>query len=175
MSDYSEAADAVLKLAKQHEHLVKAAEMLQKIGSFEQAADEAKARSVKAQKDSDDAADRLSALKNSALEVEGKVKELLAKGKEQASTMIDEAVQKSNELFGTAKAKADDVLRDARIEAERMKADVSASLEQSRVQKANMDALANQAQVKTDTAIRELAELTGKIAQARAEVKRMLG
>ena len=172
---YFQAADAVKKLARQYEHLVAAAEALDKMGSFEQAAAEAEDRSKRA---AVAAASEKAALAQLHQDVESTKALAVAiedRAHASAKAILDAAVQKAKDLVDVSRANAEGVKANAQAVAKRLTDDAAAVVASARRQKADIDAQRKAVQEGIDRGQVVLAEIEAKIANAREQVKRMLG
>lgn len=115
MSTYHEAADAIRRAAKQYEVFVKAAEILESTGSFENAAKEADAARLKA-----------AAARDAALAELAQAKTDLAAAKAQAKKIADESLEAYDAAMADARIKganeAHEMKEKAKADAEKIMA-----------------------------------------------------
>jgi len=124
MSDFTEAADSIRTIAKRLDGFRLAADMLERIGSVDQAAAEAEARAKAANTEAKDAMDRLTQAKVQLDDVNAAALDIIAKTKEDAAAMMLEAEAKSKAagqvLFDAIVAKANAIEGEAKAQANKL-------------------------------------------------------
>ena len=174
MDKYFEAVDTVRKLAKLYKGMEFAAEMLEKVGSFEQAADQAQARARTAREDELKTLAALEEAEKHVVEAGTQAKVLLDSTEEKVAAILEEATRQVQEAVAQAHVDAQALRDAATANAARMERDAALLVAEAKAQKADIDALTEQAEVKRDQAQRELAEITAKIAKAKEHITTLL-
>lgn len=174
MSKFLQAADTIKKLAKQQEHLVTAAAILEEIGSLEQACDERKAALAEADKNLLAARDDVENERRLAAGVKYAAADAAATAKANADiaasetqarldAMVEEAQTEAKSIVDAAKANGDKIVSDAQAAADALQADaVTARLA--------IATLLNESEAKQA----ELARLDDAIAKARGKVSAIM-
>lgn len=157
MNKTLKAADEVKKLHRMFQSLGEVVEVLDRIGSVEQAEQEAIARVEAANRDA-------YSIKEAVVEANAEAARIVEKAKVFADQHIAEAMAHAGKITAAADAEADRVTTEAAklLEVARMQVEKAES---------TVQACAIDVEVKT----RELAEIEEKIAKAQAQINKMLG
>ena len=157
MNSTLKAADEVKKLTTMFKALGEVVEVLDRVGSLEQAENEAQARIDKLNAE----AGAIKAVVDGTAE---EAERLVADAKAKAEEIVGEAQAAANGLVESARTQAGDVL----VEVERSRLDATTALESLRADAAEVTAA-------RDAAAADLVELEGKIAKAQEQITKILG
>jgi len=152
MSKFTDAADAIKRQVKTLEQWQLAAEVLDQIGSLDNATKEAQAALNKLRGECDVALADLGKVKADAKTTKDKVAATLLTAEADAERIVNEAKEKAGGIEASAKGKAEEVIELAKANA----ANVTSTA------RATVDALNKQ----RSEAEGKLAEVTGKVAEA---------
>lgn len=111
------AAESIRTLATRYKDMVEVADLLESIGSIEQASKEASAVCAKSQKDRDEALAELAALKKSISSFESDFAEKRVDAKADIDLMLSSALNEKLKIIEEANDKADDILQKANTSA----------------------------------------------------------
>lgn len=167
MTQAHDAADAIRRLAKQYEGMAYAAEVLEKVGSFENATNEAIAAKNKAEAERDvllnEAKAATDAAAQSIADAALTVEELLKSANQQASEILAAATAKGQDAFERAVASAN-------REAQAITAGATRNAEEAvaQLQSAQSQLILLTGQI--EDATNELGELTDKASAAEARL-----
>jgi DNA anti-recombination protein RmuC len=114
MSIYHDAADAIRRAAKQHEIYVAAAALLERAGSFEQAAQEAELRSARANEALVQHEGALRQARERLQELQAQADEMVEAANERAKAIAKDALVRADALMNDAEARAKEAV--AKIE-----------------------------------------------------------
>lgn len=120
MSDLIQAADSIKKMAKQYQHMVVAAEALERIGSLDQAEQEVKGRLNTINLSVASAEQELNELKGKTAEVNADIESTLAHAKAEADILRSEAKQSASNQVNDAQAAVKSIEDSAKSEAARI-------------------------------------------------------
>lgn len=179
MTQSHDAADAIRRLAKHYESMVFAANVLERIGSFENATNEAIAAKNKAEAERDvllnEAKAATDAAAQSIADAAQTVEGLLKAANQQAAEVVAAATAKGQDAFGRAIESAN---REAQAITAKARADAEDAVAQLQSARSQLTLLAGQ----IEDATNELGELTAqaadaedRLAKARAAASKMLG
>lgn len=172
---YIQAAEACRREVTRLKGLSEAADVLEKIGSLEQAHAETVKRTEEATAQATEAQTRLAALTLGIAEVEAKAKAIVDSAHAQAKACIAEAEEKAVAHTTKTQTAANKVLTEAFNEAKRLRDAGNAEYQSAMRLKTDVDKRREQSQAQLDVLKREFAEYQDKMAQAKAAAKAMLG
>lgn len=168
-------ADTINRFAKDYEAMVKAAEMLKKVGTLEQIEEECKVAADKAQAELALVEAEAKKAKADAAKAKDKVAEMIAKANDQALEVIREAEQKAQAIEDAAKAAAAGVTARAESDADNRRAGVAGQVAQLTSTKVHLEQdVASLQDVITRKQI-EAEDLEKRIAKAQAQIAKLLG
>lgn len=175
MASKSNAAEAIRRLATQYQQMVEAADMLDQIGSLENAAKEAKAATEAARAEAEAARAETVKAKDEAKKAKDKVAAVMSDAEELALVKVQEGEVKAQEMVADAKARAQQILNAAALDAANVTVGIEAKVAEL---SATRDALEHgvselQAQIVTKQA--EAEELEKRLAKAQASIAKILG
>ena len=98
MSKHTDAADAIRRMAKQYEQMVIAADILDQIGSLDNAAKEAQASVASSQAEAVAAKAELAKAKDAVKDAKAKAEDIIADAKEKAAGIVADATAKAGVL-----------------------------------------------------------------------------
>ena len=202
MNELIQAAESIEREAKKNEHFVKAAAAMKRIGSLEQAEAEVTERIALLRSQSEQAEKDLAAKLEEVRTAESKVKVIMDAANAEAQRVKQDATKESDALLAKARTESDALRSASSLEAagrlgqetiarvsEEAKAilakareDAQASVSEAQAEIAKftnkrdeIEQLAVQAEKKKADAERELSDIEGKIAAARAQVRLIMG
>ena len=157
MNKTLKAADEVKKLHRMFQSLGEVVEVLDRIGSVEQAEQEARARVEAANREAD-------AIKGMVDDAKAKAKAI----KDASDKLEQEASQHIEILKAAAHDEATAIVAEAKGEADKL-------IEAARVQVEAAESRAQACAIDVEVKTKELAELDAKIAKAQAQINKILG
>ena len=157
MNKTLKAADEVKKLHRMFQSLGEVVEVLDRIGSVEQAEQEARARVEAANREAD-------AIKGTVDDAKAKAKAI----KDASDKLEQEAAQHIEILKAAAHDEATAIVAEAKGEADKL-------IEAARVQVEAAESRAQACAIDVEVKVKELAELDAKIAKAQAQINKILG
>lgn len=175
MTQHTDAADAIRRIARLFEPLMKAADVLEESGSFEQAANEAKARAEAAQAERDEILGKLAEASTTLGQLEPKVREAqeaLGRAQQEAADTVAKADTQARQMVAKAEEQAAQKQADATREADRVMAEAKRTAD-AMVTTALEEVV--RAEAARDTALREEREARERIAAERARIQAALG
>ena len=175
MSEKLKAADLIERQARTFEAFITAAAELRKIGSLEQAAQEADEQAAKARKQASEATSELADAKAEikkardkadavVVDANDKAKSIIAAAEIASDEMLDRADKSAGAIIANANAKADNLLAGVTVRKAELEYDIT-RLVQKR------DELSVEMSAKT----KQVEELEARLAKAQAQIAKLLG
>lgn len=171
MSKHTDAADAIRRMAKQYEQMVVAADILDQIGSLDNAAKEAQALVATSQAEAAVVKAELAKMKDALKDAKAQAKEVLADAEEKAEKALTEANIKAGILVNNATERAETIRVSvqeglaADEKAAQARADVLAALIEERQKKAaEINEKVADAEARLEKAEKQMASMKAKLA-----------
>jgi len=171
MSKHTDAADAIRRMAKQYEQMVVAADILDQIGSLDNAAKEAQALVATSQAEAAVVKAELAKMKDALKDAKAQAKEVLADAEEKAEKALTEANIKAGILVNNATERAETIRVSVREglaadeKAAQARADVLAALIEERQKKAaEINEKVADAEARLEKAEKQMASMKAKLA-----------
>ena len=174
-SNLLQAAETIKRELNRMRGLQIAAEAIERIGSFEQAEEDARRKHVEITGKVNEATARLLALDT---EYKARIVDLnshVEQARREADRTKTESLDEAKKVIDNAKAQGADLVAKANTRAKEIVDAAQVQASQAMARKKDIDALTDQVRVQRDEAQHELAALQDKIDKAKAEVKRILG
>ena len=163
MASIPEAVDSIKVLAARLEGIVQVAQVLERIGSLEQAEREAGDRLATARADATKAQARLAEIQQSVKDAEAQAPVILADARTRADAVIYNAEGRADVITLKAEDAAKQIKANAQAVAQRLTDDAAAVVRAAQDSKADIDAQRKLVTEQVEQAQKELAELTEKI------------
>jgi cell division septum initiation protein DivIVA len=139
MSKSTDAADAIRRFAKQYELMVSAADTLEQIGSLENAQEEAKKSLDQHRKVLETEASLLAEAKAETKKVKESNLKLAEDGKTKADSVIHNATLEADRVASEAKAQADKIISNANVKAEQSLAGVKSQIDKLNTERTDLE------------------------------------
>lgn len=170
-----EAADAIRRAAKMYENFQIAAQALDRVGSLEQAEQEATARTEAAKREAEIAKAELGAITEETEDAIAKRDGVIADTNAECARILASAEAAAQEKMAQAGENAQAIVREAQSNAASIVAAARAEANGIHDSVAAAAAAKDAAEVARDAAQRELDELNGKIQAAKEQIAKLLG
>lgn len=175
MTRAHDAADAIRRMAKQYENMVAAAEILEQIGSLENATTEAVAARVAAEKSRDAAINAQVAAQQSVAAAVEESEKIISEAKKSAATSAQKAKARADEIVSLATEKGEGLIAAAEARAAQINADAIAKQDAAKSATASAASREKDINARIKAAEDELADLQGKIDALKAQAAKLLG
>lgn len=175
MASKSNAAEAIRRLATQYQQMVEAADMLDQIGSLENATKEAERAAAVARAEADAAQADAAKAKADAKTAKDKVAAVMSDAEELALAKVQEGDIKAQELIADAKARAQQVLTKASLDAANATVGIEGKVAELSATRASLEQSLVDLQGQIDAKQVEAEELEKRLAKAQASIAKLLG
>lgn len=175
MANKSTAAESIRRLATQYQQMVEAADMLDQIGSLENAAKEAEKATAAARAEADSAQADAAKAKADAKTAKDKVAATMADAEEKALVIAQQAEIKAQELIADGKARAQQILTKASLDAANATVGIEGKVAELSATRASIEQSLVDLQSQIDAKQVEAEELEKRLAKAQASIAKLLG
>lgn len=175
MSSKSNAAESIRRLAVQYQQMVEAADLLDSIGSLEQAAAEAKKAAEAARADTAAARAEADKAKAEAKKSKEKVDKILSDADGEALAKVQEAEIKAQGIVADAKAKAEQITNKAAVDVADATAGVAGRVAELTTMRLRLEQELAALQNDIDAKKAEADDVEKRLAKAQAQVAKLLG
>jgi cell division septum initiation protein DivIVA len=175
MSNFSNAAEAIGRLAKQHQVYADAAAELVQIGSLMQAASEAEKKIADAKVGLEAIEVETAAFRAEIAAAKDEAKDLIEKSKASAAEIYSAAYAEASKTVASAEAKAQTLLEEAKAAAEELTSREAELAKKFKAEAIEAETATAVAQSGFATAQRELALAQKQLDDIRAKVRNLIG